>query len=212
MARRKRKKGNQRIKAVFVIACEDSKSAPTYMKSLFRLYASRVTPVFANRDANRTSPRQVVERAMDRRNELEASGKEDQAWAIFDAEPQAGPAHKEQIRQARELAMREHIEVAVSNPCIEHWLHLHLQDVDGGHGSSKNAVDAFSASWRNENGSGYSKGKTDLARVVSEDRVAEAAQRAKAQHERKGSADPECCSPCVMDMYRLVEALASLST
>lgn len=212
MARRKRKNGNQRTKAVFVIACEDSKSAPTYMKSLFRLYAHRVTPVFAKRDANRTAPRQVVERAIDRWNELEARGKEDQAWAVFDAEPQAGAAHKDQIRQARELARREDIEVAVSNPCIEHWLHLHLQDVDGGHGSSKNAVDAFSTSWRNENGSDYSKGKTDLACVVSEDKVAEAARRAKAQHERKDIADPECCSPCVTDMYRLVEALSSLST
>lgn len=212
MPRRRRKKGQRRTKAVFVLACEDSKSSPSYFKALFRLYSAHVTPVFAKRNANKTSPKQVVERAVDRRSELERYEPQDQTWAIFDAEPQAGNAHKEQIRCARDLANREKISIAVSNPCIEHWLRLHFEDADGGYESAKKAVEALSTTWKMHCGYKYTKRGVNFERVISVDLVEKAARRAEAQHKQKNGALPECCPSCVTNVYKLVGAIQELAT
>ncbi len=210
MPRPRRKTDTRRTKAVFFLACEDSKSAPAYFKALFRLYSGIVTPQFATNNANQTSPRQVVERAVKCRNDCEKLDPKDQTWAIFDAEPQAGPDYKKQIKLAKDLATSNKIDVSVSNPCIEHWFHLHLREIDGAHDSADKAVRAFSKSWKTHCKSDYSKGKSDLGKILSTESVANATQWAKSQHTQKDCASPECCPPCVTDLYLLIEELNKL--
>ncbi len=210
MARKRRRFGARPEKAVFVLACEDSKSAPGYFKVLFRLYSEVVSLQLATKNANRTSPDQVVDRAREKRDSIDSYDSDrDQTWAVFDAEPQ-NQSHKQKIDLASTSAVKANVEVAVSNPCFEHWLSLHLGDCDGGYGSSEEASKAFAKAWEEATGNPYGKGRADFSRIASLECVTKACERAKKQHDRQDGKRPDKCRPCVTDVYKLVLALKAL--
>lgn len=199
---------------LWAIACEDSASAPRYFTALQRLYHGRVLLKVAPNRGHDTGPRQVVERAAGFRDDL-ATAPDDPipAWAIIDREPQAEPSREQQIHEAIEWGRSEGVEVIVCNPCFEHWLHLHLKDVDGGHGSCREAeralAGALAAARVTPN---YHKGRTDLSSIVTAKSVAQAAAWAERRHAMQGGAATPIhrCRPCVTDCSRLIRALDAL--
>lgn len=50
----------------------------------------------------------------------------DAVWCVFDVDDQA--AH---LTDARQLALRSSVSLAISNPCFELWLLLHFQESPG---------------------------------------------------------------------------------
>jgi hypothetical protein len=136
----------------------------------------------------------------------------DQAWAVFDADPQAGEHRKEEISKTKACAVRESINTAISNPCFEHWIHLHLEDADGAHDSANAMVQALGKAWRKRFGTEYDKGSTVYNRLVTRESVAAATERAERQHNCQDGASPELCSPCVTDVYKLVQAIEAVAS
>lgn len=55
-------------------------------------------------------------------------GPEDEIWIVFDVDKQSGSTRRTQVIQATEDACRRGWNVAVSNPCFELWLLLHVSD------------------------------------------------------------------------------------
>ena len=75
-----------------------------------------------------TSPFEIVTKARDLRNEAKRTDPYDFVWCLFDTETKITQNARPRISEAAEMARKLGIEVAISNPCIELWLLLHVED------------------------------------------------------------------------------------
>jgi len=127
------------------------------------------------------APERVVAYAVDgrRRDRRAAKAAGDPAavydgvWAMIDIDTHAN------LREALELASSEGIDVAVSGPCFETWLVLHLDDHRGAFRDSK----AAKAAWARLSGAPPSV-EQELKKL--DGRFATAAARARGLAERHG--------------------------
>ena len=211
MPRQRRSPGNRPLKEIWVVACEDSKSAPAYLTELFNShFSSKHHLRLVHRDANQTSPRQIVDRAVSEASTLDDSaGARTKVLAIIDAEPQAGASRQQIIDEL--CGDLSKCELILSNPCFEHWLRLHLDNCDGGHETAQKAVKALRSEWTANGLSGlYSKGSASFRALLTGERLEHATDRARQQHRQKAQGGPmraHRCQPCVTEMYRLIDAL-----
>jgi len=196
---------------VWVIACEDSKSAPDYFRTLLSPFRSRVTPKFPRCPSD---PLSVVEAVVGMTGEELARPASDRFWAVVDAEPHAPPARHTRLADAARRAVDAGVTLLVANPCIEHWFHLHLEDADGTHHAASDATRAFSDACTSRRLPDYRKGGTDFGRFVTLEAAGEAARRAEKRHRLKASADPlplpHECQPCCTNCYEFIDALQKL--
>ena len=108
-----------------VVFCEGEASEPDYVAGLKRLPEIRGRTMIAIEiDPAHGVPLTLVERAVKRSADPEV----DECWCVFDVE---WPRHHPNLRQAVELARHNNIGLAVSNPCFELWLILHLREQTG---------------------------------------------------------------------------------
>ncbi len=113
-----------------VIACEGSKTEPGYFESIRRELRLRTLQIIVLRHQGRTAPRSIIERVIEERKEMKSNQawtEGDSAWAVFD-----GDEHIEQSpdnwRSAIDLATKQKIKLAITNPCFEFWYLIHFQD------------------------------------------------------------------------------------
>ncbi len=113
-----------------VIACEGSKTEPSYFESIRRELRLRTLQIIVLRHQGRTDPRSIIERVIEERKEMKSNQawtEGDSAWAVFD-----GDEHIEQSldnwRSAIDLATKQKIKLAITNPCFEFWYLIHFQD------------------------------------------------------------------------------------
>ncbi len=113
-----------------VIACEGSKTEPGYFESIRRELRLRTLQIIVLRHQGRTDPRSIIERVIEERKEMKSNQawtEGDSAWAVFD-----GDEHIEQSpdnwRSAIDLATKQKIKLAITNPCFEFWYLIHFQD------------------------------------------------------------------------------------
>ena len=105
-----------------VVFCEGEASEPDYINALKRLPEVRDnTAINIEIDPGQGVPLTLVELAANRIAEDEV----DECWCVFDVE---WPRHHPHLRQAISLARKHGIRLAISNPCFELWLILHLDD------------------------------------------------------------------------------------
>lgn len=119
----------------------------------------------------------------------------DEIWCVFDTD-----AHKN-LQQAMEDARQSGIRVAVSNPCFELWLVLHVQDQN--RHIDRHAVQRLSKQL------GLSDGKriAEAAKNTLIDHFQDAKQRAQALDELHfGNNSPDRSNPST-DVWRLVDQL-----
>lgn len=120
-----RKVANRPERRTIVVFCEGEASEPDYIKGLKRLpHVQENTAVDIEIDPDQGVPMTLVKRAVER----QADDEVDECWCVFDVE---WPKNHPNLRQALDLARRHGVKVAVSNPCFEVWLILHLQDQTG---------------------------------------------------------------------------------
>ncbi len=106
--------------------CEGSRTEHDYFNALKRLPsvrdASSVEIRLAASGGN--SPMTLVDKACAAKaNEAEL----DEVWCVYDVEAKADkPGHHPHLEKARVKARDNDVELAVSNPCFELWLILHL--------------------------------------------------------------------------------------
>ena len=121
----------------------------------------------------------------------------DEIWCVFDTD------EHENLSQAMEDARQTDIEVAVSNPCFELWLVLHVQEQTAH--IHRHDVQQLSSEL------GLSDGKriADTARTTLVEAFDTARQRARALDERHaGNGSPPRSNPST-DVWRLVDRLES---
>lgn len=105
--------------------CEGKVTEEEYLKHYHRLHRRSVSVEIGNSGAD---PLWLVNRATsakkdDERKERRGRGRaHDEVWCIFDVDEHPN------LREAIEMAARNEIHVAVSNPCLELWLLLHFED------------------------------------------------------------------------------------
>lgn len=124
--RRLRRRDPSRLPAArIVVVTEGKRTEPGYLSvfaRLFRVSTVEVIPIGVGGD-----PRSVVERAIKERQAVagDALSHRDAVWAMFDRDEHAT------FEEAKQLAARHGVEVAISNPCFELWCLFHYQDLDG---------------------------------------------------------------------------------
>jgi len=216
MPRSPRRHGGRSPKPVWIIACEDTKSVPPYLRCLVALHRDPVSLKFATEHRHRTSPRQVVERSANKIKQLHGSSNHaeentnDIAWAIIDADPQDGPQRQQQIHEAIQYAEENSVRLIISNPCFEHWIRLYVEDCDGGHASCRIVVEALKQSWGTHFRAPYEKSNPDYSRLTL-DCISTAITRAERQHYRQGGKRAHDCNPCVTEFYKLAKCLREAS-
>lgn len=216
-SRRGRRPGSRDLLQVFTVCCEDSKTVPAYIERLFQLYRNRVCLKLVTVKRGRTSPSQVVKEV------ARARSKTHFAFAIIDADLHAPSDRRDQIDFSLQEAERLAVTVIISNPCFEHWIHLHIADYDGACHSADAALAALQAAWQREFNQNYRKNSADYTKVITTSRVTDASERARRRHRQKSSladspgtspASPvraHHCTPCVTEFYRLIEAIENAS-
>jgi hypothetical protein len=108
-----------------LIFTEGAKTETSYLTSWSRRYSTKVR---VSVDDFHGAPLQLVEHAVairiaDRKAERKGKGRAwDQIWCMFDTDEHA------HMNDAFQLAVAHDIGIALSNPCVELWFILHLQD------------------------------------------------------------------------------------
>ena len=118
-------------KPTILIVCEGEVTEKQYIEKLAEHHRnSRVTVKFAKEHGDpktlvdtAKSLKQAAEKAA--RREHDANIKYDSVWCMFDIDEHL------YVHEAREMASANGIRLAISNPCIELWLYMHLQPPPG---------------------------------------------------------------------------------
>ncbi|OAB61481.1 hypothetical protein AY599_15630 [Leptolyngbya valderiana BDU 20041] len=202
---------------MWLFACEGRSSEPAYIQALSKLYSDFVSIKIVPDRGGDSHPTQVLQRLTARRKELESDSEDqDRYWCVIDVDPHAEPSRGHRITELLERAGRENVGVVLSNPCFEHWLRQHISQYDGGFGTASEAVSDLQTAWEADAGlpGRYDKANARNARfdkLVTLDRVRQAAEHARKLHRQKGNAmTPDLCSPCATDFYRIIEELEHL--
>ncbi len=121
----RRRVGSRPERKTVVVFCEGRESEPDYINGLKRLPHIRAdTAIVIEVDPEPGAPLNLVRRAIDRRSDDEI----DECWCVFDVE---WPQNHPNLQQAVDLAGKHGIKLAISNPCFELWLILHLDGHTG---------------------------------------------------------------------------------
>ena len=180
---------------------EGIKTEIQYLSHWHRLHRASVLVTFGDFHG---APLPLVEHAVDRKmtdHRAERKGRGTapaETWCIFDTDEHPS------IPEALDLAARNGVCVALSNPCLELWFLIHFQDQTAWihrHAAQSAAGRFLSA--------GKSLTPGDLGRL--QERHGEARTRAKAlavMHERNGSPPSENPGSSV---WRLVDSIAQSS-
>lgn len=116
------KKAPFRDAFLFIIVCEGTKREPEYFR-FFDGMSSRVKVVPLVSEIG-GAPKLLIDAAVAKEKELEASGERDRLWFVIDTDRWREQLHL--IRQACE--QHTYWKVAQSNPCFEVWLYFHAKE------------------------------------------------------------------------------------
>ena len=126
--RRRRRVGVRQPRKTLLVFCEGEITEPEYLQALRREPEVReVASIRFRKSTIGLSPpltlvkeaADAVQRSSEERDEI------DEVWCLFDVE---WPQNHPNLKQALDVAHRNNVKVAVSNPCFELWLALHFQD------------------------------------------------------------------------------------
>ncbi len=202
----KRKQGVRDLKKRFLIVCEDAKSAPNYFLALRRHFKLSATSVRVVGSDGNSQPIQVVNRAIQIKNQVEKANKPkkqqdaesyiikyDEVWCVIDGD------YGNKITNARASAKANQVQLAVSTMCFEYWILLHFEEND----TSTSNCDAIVSSLKAKKYiPKYAKGTCDFHDVVPH--VHAACKRAKKL--RRPAENPEEQNPC-SEVYKLINAI-----
>ncbi|WP_073840191.1 RloB family protein [Micromonospora sp. CB01531] len=125
----RRKVGIRRPRKTIAIFCEGERTEPEYLEALKREPAVRETAAVDLRIETQSYgsvPLTLVRMAIDAKDRAtREEGEIDEFWCVFDVE---WPRNHPGLRDALELADRNEINLAISNPCFELWLILHFRN------------------------------------------------------------------------------------
>ena len=110
---------------LIIIATEDAKATPKYFEDLKQFSRnSRVKVHVLERLDEASSPKYVLKSLIEF-SQKHKLGKDDKLWAVIDVDHWKS----EEISQIAEKCSQKRYRLAVSNPCFEIWLLLHLKSM-----------------------------------------------------------------------------------
>ena len=111
---------------LFVIATEDTHASEKYF-DIFR--NSRIKLKFLPTEEGCSAPEHVFQRLDDFRKEFQTMD-EDEFWLMLDTDHWVEPNKVADFSQLCTEAGQKGYQLAISNPCFETWLLLHVTDID----------------------------------------------------------------------------------
>ena len=181
-----------------VVFAEGKNSEPDYVNGLKNLpHISENTALKLEVHPEQGTPLTLVEMAVARQQDSEI----DECWCLFDVE---WPKHHPNLEKAIALAAASNIKLAISNPCFEVWLILHLK-------AHTRFVDTKDAERTSKGLDGRTGKSIDAAKYLPHRK--EAALRARAlarRHSDAGTRFPHD-NPS-SGMYRFLEAVEGNSS
>ena len=118
-----RREAFKMTKRLFVIAAEEGEPTQAYF-SIFRSgQRGRYRLKLLNNTTSKSRPSEVLQRLIDYERS-ERPGPNTEYWAVIDRDEWSA-AELDDV--SREIAKRENYHLALSNPCFELWLWLHLK-------------------------------------------------------------------------------------
>ncbi|MFF6908243.1 RloB family protein [Streptomyces sp. NPDC012389] len=125
----KRTKGVRPEQRRFLIYCEGERTEDLYFKGLRA--DLRTLPVAVCLGGEHGEPLSLVRAAIEHKERALHSPQDrrmayDEVWCVIDVE---APAPHDGLDSALDLARRNGVEVALTNPCFELWIMLHFKDV-----------------------------------------------------------------------------------
>lgn len=192
-----RAKPTREPKLRILVVCEGKVTEPKYLKDFQDHH--RNPRVLVRVHKKQGAPMTVVTLAAEQRAESERQAKAehdanlkfDEVWAMFDVDEHP------KLKEAIELADREGVKVAVSNPCFELWALLHFED-QRGHIERKKLRERLKRHMK-----GYDK-ELDFSKL--RDTYEAALTRAKALHEAAKKSGQSRPNPST-DAYLLTETI-----
>jgi hypothetical protein len=192
-------------KTRILIVCEGRETEPNYFHSLSREEAVQQSFSVEIRKGRGGSCLAIVQQAIAERKKAAARRRAfDEVWCVFDAE-QAG--QREQVIQARTLAVQHEIEPAPSNPSFEVWLLAHFRRTKAAFADCAAVIEKLNTHWRRAFERDYEKNDENLYACLA-DRTQTAIDNARAVRERDWAPSPDIvdCNSAT-DLYLLVERL-----
>lgn len=115
---------NKRNANLFVIATEGRKTEPTYFKELAKFYENpKIQVEVLDKISNNSSPKDVL-KLLDEFKKAYKLRKDDELWLVIDRDVQSWDAV--QIAEIAKLCNQKNYYLALTNPCFEFWLLLHI--------------------------------------------------------------------------------------
>ncbi|RUL88660.1 RloB family protein [Tautonia sociabilis] len=118
-------------KRKILIVCEGAKTEPQYFKQFASVHRAAIVQVDVIPGSGvpltvvQEAKRRKAKASEDARRENDPYLKYDLVWCVFDVDDHP------HLKEALQTAERNGIDVALSNPCFELWLMLHLRDAPG---------------------------------------------------------------------------------
>lgn len=119
-------------KKTFYLFCEGRNTEPHYFRSLKRKYVDPLIQIVPEPAAG--VPFTIAQKSVEKCNALgkgakrkkvrQSYQKADEVWAIFDRDEHP------RFEEAKKLCLDNNVNIAVSDPCFELWLVLHIQEFD----------------------------------------------------------------------------------
>jgi len=114
-----------------LVVCEGKRTEPEYLRGYLAAHRGSAVEVVIHPE--RGDPKKVVEMAKDAHTKAKKLAKQqhdpflayDQVWCVFDRDDH------EHFDDAIQMAQANDLQLAVSNPCFELWLLLHLRESPG---------------------------------------------------------------------------------
>ncbi|WP_224766082.1 RloB family protein [Nocardioides campestrisoli] len=121
--------GSRQPKKRVVVVCEGAKTEPSYLRLINRRATDALIELEVV-DEDATSPKQLVERAChimtaalrEARRTRDPNAKVDEIWCVFDVDEHP------MLREAKQQAEANGVDVVISNPSFEVWLLLHFTE------------------------------------------------------------------------------------
>lgn len=187
---------------LYIVVVEGANTEPAYFRGLEAhdlIPRTRVKLHVVPALDHKSAPRYLVNNAEKAKHDVGRLMKDDEIWIVFDVDKHSGSDRIVQIHSALHDAESQNWEVALSNPCFEVWLLLHLtNDLTGINDAGNSADEKLRALL-----GGYNKSNAPL-QCLNREGVQNAISRAKTH-----DTDPHCPIPPLPGtrVYRLVERL-----
>ena len=125
----RREIATRKPKRTFRVYCEGERTEPDYLEALKQepdVHDAASVDIQIAEDPQGAVPFTLVSAAVDfKSRSSEEAGEIDEIWCLFDVEC---PDNHPNLKEAVDLANRDNIGLAISNPCFELWLALHFED------------------------------------------------------------------------------------